>query len=91
MQNNFLTNDQKLDYVYEVTRIQEAQRKRAFWWWTFRRVFILGAVVFFYSNAPYFVGKFTEMIQPIVMDQATKMMDGKKEELLEKAREFIQE
>lgn len=88
MEKEILTNEQKLEYVFEVIQAQEERRKRkVFWKWT-KRVIIIAVLLFLYSN-PAWIGKQIEKTMGMIMETAIqRVMEIQKEQMKEKTDEL---
>ncbi len=82
-------NEQKLTYIYQSLKDQDSRRIRAIWYKALKWVIILGLAYLALTNPGFIIGKMTEIIQPIVMDQMKTMMEKNKESLMESVQDFI--
>lgn len=73
-----ISNEQKLTYIYHSLKAQEARRKRAAWFRGLKWIIVLGIVYFIVSYPGYIFTKASELIRPIVMDQAQTLLDENK-------------
>lgn len=88
MEKETLTNEQKLEYVFEVIQAQEERRKRKVFWKWAKRVIIIAILLFLYSN-PTWIAKQVEKTMTVIMETAIqRVMEIQKEQMKEKSNEL---
>jgi hypothetical protein len=88
MEKENLTNEQKLEYVFEVIQAQEERRKRKVFWKWAKRGLIIAVLLFLYSN-PVWIQKQIEKTMSIIMETAIqRVMEIQKEQMKEKTDEL---
>lgn len=60
--NTPLTNEQKLDEIYDMLRQQQSRTSRAFWYRILKWCLILGAAYFTLTHPGYVTGKIMEYV-----------------------------
>lgn len=60
--NTPLTNEQKLDEIYEMLRSQQSAQSRAFWYRMLKWCLILGVGYFTLSHPGYVTGKIMDYV-----------------------------
>lgn len=73
-----MTNEQKLDAIYDLMQKQESRESRAFWYNLLKRVIIYGAIIFVALNPTVILGYMTDLIMPRVMDAMSQALDQQK-------------
>jgi hypothetical protein len=74
MSPNPMTNEQKLDEIYQILKAQQSAATRAKWFRLLKWAILLGLTYFIATNPGFFIEKITEMIMPTVMDNMKTMM-----------------
>jgi hypothetical protein len=70
-----LTNEQKLDVIYELLQKQDSRERRAFWYNLLKRMIIYGVILLIALNPSAILGYMTDLIMPRVMDAMTQALD----------------
>ncbi len=73
-----LTTAEKVDAIYAMLVANQARLSRAFWYRMFKWCLILGIGYFTLTHPGYVVGKMTEYIQPIIMEQMQTIIANQK-------------
>ena len=89
MDNTPLTNEQKLDEIYQIVKDGESHRRRVFWWNLLRRMIIYGLIVIGYLYYPIIIAKVIEVMKPMILEQAKTLMKENKAGMMEQARKII--
>jgi hypothetical protein len=69
----------------------QARMSRAFWYRMFKWCLILGIGYFTLTHPGYVVGKMTEYIQPIIMEQMQTILANQKNGFLEQVKKMMPE
>jgi hypothetical protein len=89
MNNNQLTNEQKLDEVYTILRAMERRRMMDSLGRILKWVIILGIAGFVLSNPRLIVERITEYVKPIVMEQVETMTKELNDKLMQSAKDML--
>jgi len=81
MSDQQLTNEQKLEEVYQIITKQESRRKTAMVMRFFKWIIIFGFLYLIATNPEAIMGKVTEMIKPLILSTASGMIESQKTEL----------
>jgi hypothetical protein len=70
-----LSNEQKLTYIYHTLKDQESRRKRTMVYRLFKWLILVGIVYLIVTYPAQIFGKISELIRPVIMDQAQSVLD----------------
>jgi predicted tellurium resistance membrane protein TerC len=84
-----LSNEQKLDEIYDMLRTQENARRRALWWGLFRRAVFYGLIIFIATNPTFFIEKAMEIMKPMISKTIDEMMTSQKDTLMKNIKEMM--
>ncbi len=82
-------NEQKLSFIYNTLKDQEIRRVRAIWYKFSKWTIYLGLIYLAVTNSALIIGKLTEVIQPIVMDQMKTLLEKNKDALMESVKGLL--
>ncbi|MFZ2255411.1 MAG: hypothetical protein WAW59_04560 [Patescibacteria group bacterium] len=74
MIENIMTNEQKLDEIYQIIKAQESRATRAKWFRLLKWIILLGLAYFIAKNPGLFLDKITELVMPTIMENMKTMM-----------------
>ena len=86
-----LTNEQKIDEIYDMMRSERSSRSRGFWYRILKWLAILGIAYFTISNPGYVTGKIMGYLWPIVAEQVDTIVSNKKNWLIESVKKILPE
>lgn len=76
MIENIMTNEQKLDEIYQIIKTQESRATRAKWFRLLKWVAILALAYYISQNPGVFFDKITDLVMPAVMNNMEQQMTG---------------
>ncbi len=91
MEKYVLSTAEKIDVIYDLIQEWEWRRRRT---GLFRLLkwSIIFAVIFLAATQPkLIIGKITDYLQPIVMEQMKTVIDSQKENMMKQAKDFMQD
>jgi hypothetical protein len=91
MSNNFLTNEQKLDYVFETIKKQESRNAWARWFNMAKWFLILFVAYFVATNPTFILDKVTAIMRPFIIENVKSMTDRSKSNFLDDIKKVLQE
>jgi hypothetical protein len=71
-----LTNEQKLDEIYQIVKAQESRIKRAGWMRLVRIILILAIAYFVFTNPGLIISKITEIMMPAIMENMKTALEN---------------
>jgi len=74
MIENIMTNEQKLDEIYQIVKAQQSAATRAKWFRLLKWIILLGIAYFIAKNPGLFLDKITELVMPTIMENMKTMM-----------------
>jgi len=74
MIENMMTNEQKLDEIYQIVKAQQSAATRAKWFRLLKWIILLGIAYFIAKNPGLFLDKITELVMPTIMENMKTMM-----------------
>jgi hypothetical protein len=89
MLENIMTNEQKLDEIYQILKAQQSAATRARWFRIIKWIIILGLMYLVATNPGILLEKITELIMPAVMDNMKTMMEQDSANILEQFKDII--
>ena len=84
-----LSNVQKLTYIYYELKSQESRRKRAAWYRFLKWIVIIGLVYLIATYPTQIIGKVSEFVRPLIMDQVDAIMEQNKNSLLKSIKDVL--
>jgi len=84
-----MTNEQKLEEVYQILTAQEARRKGMLWMKVAKWLIIFSLIYLIYSNPQAIMGRVTEVIKPLILSTASGMIATQKEELSKSLKDML--
>ena len=84
-----MNNEEKLNEIYTIVVSQENRRKAGIYFVFFKWILIASLAYFIISHPEEVVGKITEIVKPIVMEQIKIMMQDQKNELQESLKDML--
>lgn len=84
-----LTNEQKLDEIYQIVRTQERRRMQASLGRIIKWIIILWVVGFIYSQPELVIQKITDTLAPIILDQVNVIMEENKANLMKSMEDIL--
>ncbi len=91
MQNRLLTNEQKLDYIYNTIKAQEARNTRARWFHLLKWLVIFLLMYFVATNPTFILDKVTAIMRPFIIENVKSMTDKTKSNFLDDIKKVLQE
>lgn len=91
MEKYVLNTAEKVDVIFDIIQESESRRRRGS---LFRMLkwAIIFAVVFLVATQPeVIIGKITNYLQPIVMEQMKTVIDSQKESMMKQAKDLMQD
>jgi hypothetical protein len=82
-------NEQKLTYIYEMMKDQERASSRAKWYRLVKWMIMAGIAYVVVTHPGEIVGRITEYVKPIVMEQVKSMMSSEKSGLLDEMKALL--
>lgn len=73
---NMLTNEQKLDEIYQIVKAQESRIKRARWMRLLRIILIVAIAYFVLTNPGLIISKITEIMMPAIMENMKTTLEN---------------
>lgn len=86
-----MTNEKKLDAIYDMLQRQESRQRRSVWMRFLKWLLIISFAYFVYSDPQAFSSRFTHMIEPMITATASGMIAHQKEELEHTIQKMISE
>jgi hypothetical protein len=74
MIENIMTNEQKLDEIYQIVKAQQSAATRAKWFRLSKWIAILLLAYYISQNPGVFFDKLTDLLMPAVMDNMESQM-----------------
>lgn len=71
-----MTNEQKLDEIYQIVKAQQSAATRAKWFRLFKWIVILLIAYYISQNPGVFFDKITDLVMPAVMSNMEQQMTG---------------
>ncbi len=87
--SSYITTEEKIDAIYMMLRAQESRIRRAFWYRMLKWTIIVCFAYFLLSHPDYVIGKMTEYIQPIIMEQMKDTMTTQKDAFMKQFQEMM--
>jgi hypothetical protein len=84
-----MTNEQKLEEIYEIITADESRRKSLMWLGVFKWIIIIAAVTYVAMNPKMVMQQVTERIQPFVLATASGMIENQKADLKKSIEEIL--
>ena len=89
MDKYFLTPAEKLDAIYTILKEWESRRKWAVWYRIIKWAIIFGLAYITITQPGLIVGKITNYMQPIIMEQMKTIMEKQKDSIMQQARDLM--
>lgn len=89
MNNSPLTNEQKLDAIYQILQDNESRRRREFWWSILKRIVIFWGIILIYANYKIIIEVVIEKMKPMIMEQAKSIMEENQSDIMEQAKKMM--
>ncbi len=89
--NNRLNNEQKLDEVYTIIKLQESRAMRARWFNAIKWIIILGITYFIATNPIFIIEKVTTIMRPLIIANIKNLVDEEKSGMLEEMKAYLHE
>jgi hypothetical protein len=84
-----MTNEQKLEEIYQIVTAAESRRKSMMWLRIGKWLIILSLVYLVYSNPQAIMGRVTDIIKPMVLSTASGMIETQKAELSKSLKDLL--
>lgn len=84
-----MTNEERLAEIYDIVTRQEARRKSGIYFFICKWLIIASLAYFVFSHPKEVIGKITEIVKPIVMEEVKTMMQDQKTELQESLKNML--
>lgn len=91
MEKYVLTPAEKLDAVYIILKESESRRKRAVWFRTLKWGIIFAFAYIAMTQPWLIVGRVTNYVQPIIMEQMKTILLKQKDGILQQAKDIMQD
>ncbi len=84
-----MTNEQKLEQIYQILLDNESRRKSAMWLRITKWLIIAGLIYVVVTNPQDIMTRVTEVIKPIILSTASGMIAGQKAELMKSLQDIL--
>lgn len=91
MANHLLSNEQKLDAIYQILQDQEARHRRKKWFHIFKWSFFAFIIYFIATNPALILDKVTAALRPFIVENVKNMMDYEKNDLFQEMKKVLKE
>jgi hypothetical protein len=89
MATESITSQEKLDEIYRILTASESRRRAAVWYRVLKWLVIIVVVFAIANNPGYIVGRFTDIIFPIVSKQMKSVIEENKSGLMEQVKVMV--
>lgn len=84
-----MTNEQKLEEIYQIVKWQQAAATRAKWFRLLKWIIILGWVYYISQNPWIILSTVTDMVMPTVMENMKTMMAEDSAGIMEQVKDML--
>jgi len=89
MLEHIMTNEQKLEEIYQILKAQEARLARARLFRILKWMFIFVVVFIIIKNPSIILNSLTELIMPVIMDNMKTMMEQDSANIMQQFKNLI--
>lgn len=84
-----MTNEQKLDEIYQIIKEQEARASRGRLFRILKWIFILGLIVVISQNPGIILNWITDLVMPTVMDNMKTMLEEDSASIMQQFKDIL--
>ena len=77
-----MTNEQKLEQIYQIVSDAESRRKSLMWFRIIKWLILIALIALIAMNREYVTTRVIEVVKPFVLSTASGMIANQKEELM---------
>lgn len=91
MANHILSNEQKLDVIYDLLKKQEARQARKKWFILLKWTIFTYIIYFLATNPTFILEKVTTIMRPLIIENMKNMMDYEKSDIFQEMKKVLKE
>jgi uncharacterized protein involved in cysteine biosynthesis len=84
-----ITSQEKLDEIYRILTASESRRRSAIWYRVLKWLVIIVVAFAIANNPGYIIGRFTDIVAPIVTKQMKSVIEENKAGLMEQVKGMV--